>query len=148
MAILLFPPCRLTRIAPWVHGNNNSSFSHLAFLIGHSAKLRGFGDLPVLHLDVTEALDAFEAPSLTALTRVDLRKQLQINSSTISRQFPDPRTRQPLSLIAAEGRIVPSADICRLGSWPISLARRPARRSPAGQGRGLVDPFGGPFART
>ncbi|WP_220269855.1 hypothetical protein, partial [Paracoccus lutimaris] len=74
--------------------------------------LRGISGLPALHLDLDEVLDAFESPPLIGLTRDDLRKQLHINCSTVSlllksgmiasQQFPDPRTRQSLSLIATE----------------------------------------------
>lgn len=75
-------------------------------------KLRGVSGLQALYLDLDEVLDAFEAPPLIGLTRDDLRKQLHINCSTVSlllksgmiasQQFSDPRTRQPLSLIATE----------------------------------------------
>lgn len=75
-------------------------------------KLRGISGLQALYLDLDEVLDAFESPPLIGLTRGDLRKQLHVNCSTVSlllksgmiasQQCPDPRTRQPLSLIAAE----------------------------------------------
>lgn len=75
-------------------------------------KLRGISGLPALHLYLDEVLDAFESPPLIGLTRDDLRKQLHVNCSTVSlllkscmiasQQFPDPRTRQSLSLIATE----------------------------------------------
>ncbi|MFD1880661.1 TniQ family protein [Paracoccus pacificus] len=75
-------------------------------------RLRAISGLPALHPDLDEVLDAFESPPLIGLTRDDLRRQLHINCSTVSlllkssmiasRQFPHPRTRQPLSLIAAE----------------------------------------------
>mgnify|MGYP006995064077 CR=1 FL=1 len=75
-------------------------------------RLHGISGLPALLLDMDEVLDAFEALPLIGLTRNALRKQLHVNCSTVSlllergmiarRQLPDPRTRQPLSLIAAE----------------------------------------------
>ena len=75
-------------------------------------RLSGADGLAALHLDLAEVLDAFEALPLIGLTRNDLRKQLHVNGSTVSlllksgmiasKEVPDPRSRQPLSLVAAE----------------------------------------------
>lgn len=73
-------------------------------------RLKGAGGLAALHLDLAEVLDVFEGPPLIGLTRSDLGRQLHVNSSTVSpllrngmiasKEVPDPRTRQPLSLVA------------------------------------------------
>ncbi|WP_147278913.1 hypothetical protein [Paracoccus versutus] len=73
-------------------------------------RLRGNSGLAALYLDLTDVLDAFEAPPLAGFSRTDLGKRLHVNCSTVSlllgrgmigsTEMRDPRTRQSLSLIA------------------------------------------------
>ncbi|MFD1880677.1 hypothetical protein [Paracoccus pacificus] len=114
-------------------------------------KLCGVSGLQAVYLDLDEVPDAFESPPLIGLTRDDLRRQLHINCSTVSlllksgmivrQQFPDPRTRQPLSLIAAEelDRFLNLHLPLGLMAWQLGMQAKHVA-APAGQGRGLANP--------
>ena len=83
--------------------------AQIAGRFGKVSRLRGTDRLPGLLFDLAEVPDVFEAEGLSGLTRDDLRKQLHINSSTVSlllkrgligsREVRDPCSRQSLSLV-------------------------------------------------
>ena len=83
--------------------------AQIAGRFGKVSRLRGTDGLPGLLFDLAEVPDVFEAEGLSGLTRDDLRKQLHINSSTVSlllkrgligsREVRDPSSRQSLSLV-------------------------------------------------